>query len=126
MSSSATMRLRVIECACHGGNLERFVRPLLLAHLAKSPEGRHGYALLADIAASQALTPDPSGVYRALRSLEDEAMVEGRADPSSDGSARRVYRLTDAGRSCLAVWAATLRDYANEVRRVADFCEGAR
>jgi len=120
------MRLRVVERACHGGNLERFIRPLLLAHLARNPEGRHGYAFLADVALAQTLTPAPSGVYRALRSLEDESMVEGHTDHGSEGPARRVYRLTEGGRSCLAVWATTLREYADEVRKVAELCEGSR
>lgn len=121
-SSSAPLRLRVHECACRGGNLERFVRPILLAHLAQVPGGRQGYALLHALAEEHNLRPDPSGLYCALRDLEAEGMVESRSDEGGEGPARRVYALTPAGRDCLAVWSATLRAYAEEVRRVADFC----
>jgi DNA-binding PadR family transcriptional regulator len=89
------------------------------------PEGRHGYLLLQAIAEAHGFLPDPTGVYRALRGLEEEAMVESGLIEGDGGPARRVYRITEAGRACLATWAVTLREYADTVRKVADLCGSA-
>ncbi len=50
-------------------------------------------------------------MYRALRQLERDGLVMSGWDTSKDGPARRLYTLTDAGRSYLNVWASSLRAY---------------
>jgi PadR family transcriptional regulator AphA len=47
---------------------------------------------------------DLSQIYRALESLETEGAVRSRSVPSPRGPARRVYRLTPAGRRRLIDW----------------------
>jgi DNA-binding PadR family transcriptional regulator len=42
-------------------------------------------------------------IYPELKRLEEEGLVEG-ADTPQGGRARRVYRITDAGRRSLASW----------------------
>ena len=42
-------------------------------------------------------TADLAGVYRTLRALEQERLVESWWEPSESGPQRRVYRLNDAG-----------------------------
>jgi len=42
-------------------------------------------------------------IYPELKRLEEEGLVEG-ADTPQGGRARRVYRITDAGRRALASW----------------------
>ncbi len=54
---------------------------------------------------------DRASIYRVLRQLEREGKVQSEWDTASDGPARRVYRLTDAGESFLKVWAVGLDQY---------------
>ncbi len=88
--------------------IERFVEPAVLLLLAANP--RHGYDL------KEGLTTlvggdgaDAANVYRLLRQLEFEGIVQSAWDTAGSGPARRVYRLTRAGRRLLDQWADQLR-----------------
>lgn len=101
------------ECACSGKNLARQVRPAVLAVLAGGEE--HGYLLVQKLAQLRLFgeneTPDPSGVYRVLKQMEEEGLVTSTWDTESGGPARRIYALTEAGLACLTHWVTTLDDY---------------
>ena len=43
-------------------------------------------------------------IYPALRSLEEEGLVEGRDEPGERGRPKRVYSITEAGREELRRW----------------------
>ena len=92
--------------------VERFGEPALLRLLAERPT--HGYELLErlpDLLGEERV--DVGNVYRALRALEVEGLVESEWDARLPGPARRTYTLTDEGRAALAAWAeslASLRD----------------
>ena len=60
---------------------------------------------------------DRATVYRALRQLEKEGKVKSEWDTNSEGPARRVYSLTDAGEEFLKMWATGLDQY----RKTLDF-----
>jgi DNA-binding PadR family transcriptional regulator len=47
---------------------------------------------------------DLSQIYRALDALERDGSVRSQSHPSARGPAKRVYRLTPAGRRRLAAW----------------------
>jgi PadR family transcriptional regulator, regulatory protein PadR len=74
-----------------------FLRPCLLLLLREEPA--HGYDLL------ERLGPfgwtfsasDPGRLYRALRRLEAEGLVDSYREPSGCGPSRRVYDITTAG-----------------------------
>jgi DNA-binding PadR family transcriptional regulator len=70
------------------------VRTAILALLAEGP--RHGYQLMQDIArrSHDSWRPSPGSVYPVLSALQDEGLVD---DEKVDG--RRVFTLTDAGRT---------------------------
>lgn len=69
-------------------------------------EGRkHGYELLVEFSARGYGDSDAGGLYRALRAMEDEGLVESSWQQGDFGPARRVYSITDRG-------AASLQDYA--------------
>src|ERR687886_720802 len=53
---------------------------------------------------------DPGGLYRALRVMEKDGLVESWWEHSSAGPARRSYRLTDEGVEWLHAWAGALRE----------------
>jgi poly-beta-hydroxybutyrate-responsive repressor len=85
------------------------VEPSLLLLLAEAP--KHGYELLDDLPElSGERRVDLGNLYRLLRSLEEEGIVESQWDDSADGPAKRVYWLSDSGRELLDRWADGLRD----------------
>src|ERR687892_2132820 len=78
--------------------VERFGEPALLALLARGPT--HGYELL------ERLPPlvgeervDVGNVYRALRGLEEEGLVESEWRADLPGPAKRTYTFTGEGRA---------------------------
>jgi poly-beta-hydroxybutyrate-responsive repressor len=75
---------------------KKFVRPALLLLLLENPA--HGYDLLERLQPFGFERPDPGGLYRNLRALEDAGLVDSAWEQSSAGPDRRIYRLTRAGR----------------------------
>lgn len=84
-----------------GQQLKGHLEPLVLAILETGPA--HGYAILDALRlGSDGLFDLPEGtIYPALHRLEDAGWVSSRRE-TVDGRQRRVYRLTAAGRRCLA------------------------
>jgi len=72
-----------------------FLRPCLLLLLREQPA--HGYELLERLRPLGFTAPDPGGLYRALRALEDEGLVHSSWEASEAGPDRRIYDLTRAG-----------------------------
>ena len=70
------------------------VRLAILALLAEQP--MHGYQLIQEISgrSAGAWKPSPGSVYPTLQQLEDEGLVH-----AEEREGKRVYALTDAGRS---------------------------
>ena len=70
------------------------VRAALLVLLAEEP--RNGYGLMQEIEARSngAWRPSPGSVYPALSQLEDEGLVR-----AEEASGRKLFALTDAGRT---------------------------
>jgi PadR family transcriptional regulator, regulatory protein PadR len=83
--------------------LERFSEPAVLLVLRDSPG--HGYELLEQL---QTLMPaeriDMGNLYRILRSLEREGLVDSTWDDQAPGPAKRIYVITQSGRRVLAQW----------------------
>ncbi len=89
--------------------ISRFLEPCLLLLLFVD-EG-HGYELTEGLAPFGLNDVDSSLVYRALREMEETALIQSEWDAeAASGPARRVYRITPEGRSHLAAWAADLRE----------------
>src|SRR5215213_7766122 len=87
--------------------IERFSEPGLLLLLRDRPA--HGYELVEGL--SQLLPGervDLANVYRVLRALEDDGLVQSEWSADAPGPAKRTYELTDAGRRLLDDWAAAL------------------
>ena len=85
--------------------VERFVEPVVLLLLSERP--MHGYELLErvpDLLRDERRL-DLGNLYRLLRSLEEEGIVDSEWDDGLPGPAKRIYRLTDAGRALLVRWA---------------------
>lgn len=89
------------DCQCSGGQPKNFVLPCLLLLLRDGPA--HGYDLV-DRLVPFGFSSDPPVVYRNLRRMESEGLVESSWDTAGRGPARRVYRLTDRGIARLDSW----------------------
>jgi len=99
-------------CACEGQTLDRLLQPAVMAALAEEP--LHGYALIEKLKASPLMKgnpPDPSGVYRLLKTLEEQGLVAHGRSPSKEGPDKRPYRLTASGKKCIHKWIDTLDEY---------------
>ena len=74
MQSSTTK-----NCPCQGATLVRFVQPIILSTLSRGPS--HGHLLLEKIACTRlwgGSPPDPAGVYRTLRGMEQRGLISSR------------------------------------------------
>ncbi|MCB0871842.1 MAG: poly-beta-hydroxybutyrate-responsive repressor [Actinobacteria bacterium] len=91
------------------GTPRMWLQPFLLLSLDQWQS--HGYELIRRLSTFGFETLDRGSVYRVLRQLERDGLVESGWDTSKDGPARRLYSLTDAGRQYLNMWAGSLRVY---------------
>jgi DNA-binding PadR family transcriptional regulator len=86
------------------GGDPRDVRAAILVELAGASEPMHGHQLITAIAARSggAWTPAPGALYPTLQLLTDEGLVTAALDGE-----RRVYALTETGRTAAASASAT-------------------
>ena len=85
------------NCPCSGANLPRFVQPVILAVLSSGP--LHGYLVvqrLAETSLFRKQPPDATGVYRMLRNMEQEGVLESDWELENSGPARKRSRPMDA------------------------------
>ncbi|HEY8685347.1 MAG TPA: helix-turn-helix transcriptional regulator [Chloroflexota bacterium] len=94
------------DCQCTGGQPKNFVLPCLLLLLREGPA--HGYDLVNRLVPF-GFSSDPPVVYRNLRRMESDRLVESSWDTSGKGPARRVYELTDRGISHLESWTIAIK-----------------
>jgi PadR family transcriptional regulator PadR len=85
-----------------------YLRPCLLLLLAEGPA--HGYELLEQVARLGLERADAGGLYRTLRAMEQEGLVESWWEHSQAGPARRTYVPSDEGIDWLHAWAGALRE----------------
>lgn len=87
---------------------ERFIEPAVLLLLRE--RDMHGYELLErvpELVAEDRV--DVGNLYRALRALEDDGVVQSEWRADLPGPAKRTYRLTETGTRLLDRWAEALR-----------------
>jgi DNA-binding PadR family transcriptional regulator len=88
-----------------GTQLRNFIRPCLLLLLRESPS--YGYQLLDRLAPFRAKR-EHGGLYRALRSLEQDGLVQSDWEIHGGGPDRRLYQVTPEGELGLDAWAASI------------------
>lgn len=106
----------VRDCACTGKSLPKLVRPAVLSVLAKGAS--HGYAIMEELgrlAVCGERTPDHTGVYRALGTMETEGLIVSDWEHPLSGPAKRSYKLTPKGKTCLKKWKGTLQNYRRTI-----------
>jgi PadR family transcriptional regulator len=98
--------------------VERFHEPALLLLLRERP--RHGYELIELLPELGGERVDVGNLYRFLRRLESEGIVESEWHGDLPGPAKRTYSLTPAGVKLLGQWAEALRQSREEVSAFLD------
>jgi PadR family transcriptional regulator, regulatory protein PadR len=95
-----------------------FLRPGLLTLLRR--DSGHGYNLLQGLEELGIDTDgmDPSVVYRALRDMEQEGLVNSQWGEESLGPRRRVYTLTGDGDDVVSAWVEDLEKTRTEIDRL--------
>jgi len=104
------------QCACSGRTLDRLLRPTILALLSR--DKTHGYDVihqLKELAMYIEYPPDASGVYKALKSMEEEGLISSSWEFGDIGPAKKRYALTKDGKICLRRWAETLQIYRAQI-----------
>ncbi|MFL6137336.1 MAG: helix-turn-helix transcriptional regulator [Frankiaceae bacterium] len=92
-------------------DLRNFLAPCLLLLLAERSD--HGYDLVTRLRPLVDVDGDAGAVYRTLRHLERDGLVESTWLPANGAPARRSYQLTDEGR-------ARLRECVVDIRQLRD------
>lgn len=93
------------------------MQPCLL--LLLSERSSYGYELMERLGELgwETTSPDPGAVYRNLRRMEEEGLVESTWDTSGTGPARRLYRLNPEGEDLLSSWAVNIRQNVKLLER---------
>ena len=71
----------------------------------------YGYDLMKALSAFGFAMMNPGPLYRMLRHMEKDGLVQSSWDTSGQGPARRIYSITEAGEAYLKVWTKSLGQY---------------
>lgn len=101
------------ECSCQGKYLDKMLQPNILLVLYKEP--MHGFKLIQELSRSPMFsdsTPDRTGVYRYLKRMEEDGLLDSREEIEEEsGRHRRIYSITEKGERCLSSWKTSLKQY---------------
>lgn len=124
MCSQQEFKISLKDCPCTGVNLPRLIQPALLYIIAQEPT--HGYAIMQKLSESGLFGesgPDSAGVYRFLKSMENDGSLYAAWDASESGPARKRYRITSRGLACLNQWRKTLFAHQEFISRMIAFMQ---
>lgn len=109
-----------------GSGLPRsYQRYCLLMLLNEGP--CHGYDLLEQVHELGLISADTPGLYRSLRSMEEDGLVVSSWEKSQIGPPRRSYQISDIGKRALAEALENLVEVHSLLTRMLDrFGYGAR
>ena len=86
-------------------DLGRFADPSLLILTSLADGAKHGYAIMADVAAFSGVTMEPGTLYGALSRLERRGWVR----PLDSEERRKPYEITAAGQEVLSEQLASMQ-----------------
>jgi PadR family transcriptional regulator PadR len=92
-----------------GGRPPNWLIPMMLLSIREWDS--YGYELMERARALGFETMNPGTMYRALRRMEKDGVVESSWETARPGPARRMYAITDAGEAYLGFWARSLGQY---------------
>lgn len=101
------------KCACRGGNLDRFIQPIILLILLDGPETGYGvFKRVGEFSMFGDRGPDATGIYRYLRLMEERGLLAQFEYKEAENKYKMKYRITVEGEDCLSNWKQTLSQYA--------------
>ena len=110
------MEIEGKKCACKGGNLDRFIQPIILLILKEGPDTGYGiFKRVGTFSMFREEKPDATGIYRYLRIMEGRGLLESFECKEGDNKYKKKYRITEDGRVCLENWKKTLTVYAESI-----------
>ncbi|WP_017755216.1 poly-beta-hydroxybutyrate-responsive repressor [Calidifontibacillus oryziterrae] len=92
-----------------------FIIPFVLLSLRDL--NLHGYKIMQQLIDFGFSTIDQGNLYRMLRQLEREEMVQSKWDTSETGPAKRIYSLTEVGEKYLSTCVSSLEQYQLLINR---------
>jgi biotin synthase len=101
-----------IKCSCKGYNLDKLLQPNILILLAE--KNLHGYSIIKELESKNLFLGekvDNTGVYRALKTLEEKKLVRSEWHVDDTGTAKKIYTMTCDGHECIENWIKTLEAY---------------
>ena len=97
-------------CACNGGNLDKFMQPIILHILSKKAlNGYKTQKAIAEYATFDDKIPDMAATYRFLKNMEGRGLLS-----IEDGK----YSLTREGHRCFMNWKSTLENYSSTLQNL--------
>ena len=75
----------------------------------------YGYELLERLVELGFETMNPGTLYRTLRKMEQDGLCSSEWQTASEGPARRMYSITDAGVAYLDLWVNALEQYQHTI-----------
>ena len=93
----------------------RFLRAFLLLFL--SMEESHGYELIEKLKSMGVKyeTYEVGYVYKTLRNMEKDELLESRWNVKEKGAAKRIYRITEKGKKSLESWVEVLANIRDSI-----------
>ena len=92
-----------------GSRPRNWLVPVILLSLREWDS--YGYELMQRTSAFGFGAMSTGTVYKTLRRMEKDGVVESSWETSGGGPARRMYAITDAGEASLGFWAESLGQY---------------
>lgn len=88
----------------------------LLAVISEEPS--YGYEMVRKLSERGLELVSEGTVYPLLSRLQRQGLIEGYLVESSEGPARKYYRIADDGRAALAEWTTNWHTLVADVKRV--------
>ena len=108
--ASVTPPVNTFEIGCRARN---WLVPVIL--LSLRDWNSYGYELMQRASMFGFEAMDPGTLYRTLRRMEKDGVVESSWETSGGGPARRMYALTGSGNAHLDIWVKSLERYQHSV-----------
>lgn len=86
-------------------------------------EASYGYEMVSKLRARGLDLTSEGSIYPLLSRLQKQGMIEGYLVQSSEGPARKYYRMSDAGRETLNRWKTEWSDFSTAVDGVLEGAE---
>ena len=110
---------RMVEASPNGrsSQLLRGVLDVCLLALIAEKE-RYGYEIVRQLEERGLALVSEGSIYPLLSRLQRSGQIESFLVPSSEGPARKYYRITADGRRALRIWVDEWKSFADSVQRV--------